>query len=213
MPPLPPASFAPPAPAAPEIPGLISSVPGISRPAATPPTTAPTTPPTMSAPSPGLVDRVPASVRPIPAPGADASSDDDEDPGDVERTRMVPDRGVPEESTPRGTGLEPSAMLHLWDGRRLTLTGTALIGRNPMARDGEPEPTHRLTLDDPTRSVSKTHLQVGVDDVGVWVKDRGSTNGTVASWEGARIQCPAHELTRVPLGARVAFGRYWFTVA
>ena len=103
-------------------------------------------------------------------------------------------------------------MLHLWDGRSLDLTGTALMGRNPTPRDAEPAPTHRLTIDDPTRSVSKTHLVVGVDARGVWLRDRGSTNGTVVQSEGSRVQCAPHVEVRVPPGARVAFGRYWFTV-
>ena len=182
------------------MPGLISAVPGISRPDARAPAPAPSGP---------LVDHVPDAVR----SGAGRSvAGESPLPGDlaedVESTRMVAERAAADVLPATG----PAAVLRLWDGRRLTLVGTALMGRNPTPRDGEQPPTHRLTLDDPVRSVSKTHLEVGVDAQGVWVRDRASTNGTVVGWDGARIPCPPHAQVRVPVGATVEFGRYWFTV-
>ena len=128
---------------------------------------------------------------------------------DLESTRMVAERtAVP--TAPQGA---PTAVLRLWDGRRLTLEGPALVGRNPTTRPGEPEPLHRLSIDDPSRSVSKTHLAIAVDLDGVSVTDRGSTNGTVVQHaDGSRVDCLPDAVVRVPRNATVRFGRYWFTV-
>lgn len=153
-----------------------------------------------------LVDHVPAVLRPATAPDGAPG----ELPDDVESTHLVAERtAVP--TAPVGG---PTAVLRLWDGRRLTLEGLALVGRNPTTRPGEAEPLHRLTLDDPTRSVSKTHVAIGVDADGVWVTDRGSTNGTVVQGaDGSRVECTPDVAVRVPRGATVRLGRYWFTVA
>lgn len=179
----------------PELPALISSVPGVTRSATPDPPAAPlidrVPPAALAAPAVQPVDRV-LSAAPVPP------------------AQVVPPVLPAVSATPADAA--PSAVLHLWDGRSLDLTGTALMGRNPTPRDAEPAPTHRLTIDDPTRSVSKTHLVVGVDARGVWLRDRGSTNGTVVQSEGSRVQCAPHVEVRVPPGARVAFGRYWFTV-
>ncbi|MEK8225709.1 FHA domain-containing protein [Oerskovia sp. M15] len=45
-----------------------------------------------------------------------------------------------------------------------------------------------VRVDDPTRSVSKTHAELGFDAGGLWVQDRGSTNGTVLTRPGAAPQ-------------------------
>ena len=104
-------------------------------------------------------------------------------------------------------------MLVLWDGTRLTLTGMALVGRNPARHDDEPMPEHLVRVPDDRRSVSKTHVAVGVDGHGVWVRDRGSTNGTVLTLpDGQQILCAAEHQVRAPKGATVSFGDYWLTV-
>lgn len=215
---------------------MITSVPGMGRPASPDGPGSPTSPAgPFAATVPGLapagavpagpagaatgplVDCVPESVRAPSGRSVAGESPLTEDlADDVESTRLVAERAAAA-AAQAAPDAGPSAVLRLWDGRRLTLTGTALMGRNPTPHDGEPAPTHRLTLDDPVRSVSKTHLEVGVDADGVWVRDRASTNGTVVSGvvsgEDLRVQCPPREKVRVPRGATVAFGRYWFTVS
>jgi FHA domain len=98
------------------------------------------------------------------------------------------------------------AHLALDDGRTVTVTSTALLGRHPAPRPGE-NPGALVIVTDPQRSVSKTHLAVGLDDAGVWVADRGSTNGTVVTLpDGQRILCVPERRVRLALGASVAFG-------
>ena len=103
--------------------------------------------------------------------------------------------------------------LDLSDGRRLTIRGPALIGRAPVAAPGE-EIAQLVTVHDPARSVSTTHVALGVDDSGAWIVDRGSTNGTVVTLpDGQQILCVPWQRVKVPVGARVRFGDASFLVA
>jgi len=124
---------------------------------------------------------------------------------ELEQTRYAPLRPDerPDES-PAASGVDPAtADLELSDGRVVTLTGSLLVGRNPGGGDG----SQLIQVDDPGRSVSKTHLQVGLDASGVWVADRGSTNGTIVTLaDGAQIVCGPGQRVRLPAGATVSFG-------
>lgn len=100
-------------------------------------------------------------------------------------------------------------VLELWDGRRVPLTGLALVGRAPGPRPTDPRPEHLLSVRDPARAVSKTHLALGVDASGVWVRDHGSVNGTVVVLpDGVRVPCPPERRVRIPQGAAIAFGGF-----
>jgi uncharacterized RDD family membrane protein YckC len=163
---------------------------------APPPVTAP--PPVAAAPPaprvisavPGLVDDVPGIGS--PAPAAPVGVRDDDDP---ELTRMPVRRGA-------GTGT-----WHLdVAGHRLEVRGPGLLGRDPQPRAGE-EVVHLVPVEDPQRSLSKTHLQFGLDDGGLWVRDRGSTNGTaVRTPDGARQACPPDTPVQVRAGSTLLIG-------
>lgn len=145
----------------------------------------------------GLVQAVPGEAGPC------APLDDD-----VESTRLRPARS----KVPSLPACPARATLLLTDGRRIPLSGTALVGRAPVPRPGEDDVV-LVTIADPTRSVSKTHLAIGVDAGGVWVRDRASTNGTVVTLaDGQQILCAAGQQVRLPGGASVAFGDYGLTV-
>ncbi len=91
-------------------------------------------------------------------------------------------------------------------GEEATLDRLLIIGRAPTrgAQDGHAEV---LTVNDPTLSVSKTHLAVEVDDAGLWVTDRNSTNGTwIDDGRGALRPVPAGERTVIAPSARVLIG-------
>jgi uncharacterized RDD family membrane protein YckC len=198
--------------------GIISSVPGARPSAATSQPASQASTPPAPAPVPAAAsvpaeETTPSSVVASAAAAAAAALSGPaplED--DVEHTRLTSAsrRAVPEapyrDSSPRAT-------LHLWDDRRLTLDGTALVGRNPAPREGEQNPDRLLRVPDPARSVSKTHLALGVDADGAWLRDRNSTNGTVVTLpDGQQILCAPEQKVRVPSGASVAFGDFWFTV-
>jgi len=102
-------------------------------------------------------------------------------------------------------------VLELETGRRVTVTGSALIGRNPQAT-GE-GPVVLVAVEDPTRSVSKTHAEMGVDAGGIWLVDRGSTNGTVLTRPGSAPQVlEAGVRVPVTVGAVVQVGDRRLTV-
>lgn len=172
--------------------------------------------PAHRTPAPQEVDLVkspsPSRIVP-PAPyeqvGAPFRALDDE----VERTRLREAR-TKVAYAPSRAQTRPRATLLLWDNRVVVLEGTALVGRNPSPREGEALPVQVIAVVDRGRSVSKTHLAMGVDHEGVWLRDRNSTNGTVVTLEdGQQILCAPEQKVRVPVGASVAFGDYWLTVA
>lgn len=132
---------------------------------------------------------------------------------EVEHTRLREARSKVAYAPTRAQ-TRPRATLLLWDNRVVVLEGTALVGRNPSPREGEALPVQVIAVVDRGRSVSKTHLAIGVDADGVWLRDRNSTNGTVVTLEdGQQILCAPEQMVRVPVGASVAFGDYWLTVA
>ena len=101
-------------------------------------------------------------------------------------------------------------VLRLSDGRRLPLRGMTLLGRHPQP-DGNEIITDLITVDDPRRSVSKTHLLVGMDSRGLFVQDRRSTNGTIVTLgDDQQILCAPGQTIRVPSGATVSFGDFSF---
>jgi S-adenosylhomocysteine hydrolase len=64
------------------------------------------------------------------------------------------------------------------DGSTVIVPGFGLIGRMPEAAPGQSADV-LLTLEDPQRLLSKTHLAFGSEAGAVWVADQGSSNGTV----------------------------------
>lgn len=64
------------------------------------------------------------------------------------------------------------------DGRRVEVTGTVLLGRDPgsLAQHRGARP---VALADPSMQLSKTHMAVGVDGDALWAEDCNSTNGIV----------------------------------
>lgn len=98
-----------------------------------------------------------------------------------------------------------TVVLELESGARHVIDGPALVGRNPQAADGSP--TILVRVEDPTRSVSKNHAELGVDPAGLWLTDRGSTNGTVVSAPGRSPQvAEPGARVRVPMGSTIHVG-------
>ena len=98
------------------------------------------------------------------------------------------------------------------DGRRIAVDGLVLLGRNPQPKAGE-EDAQLIKIADETRTVSKSHLAVGVDAGGIYIVDRGSTNGsTVSTTNGMSSRCRAGEMVRVGDGAIVSIGDHWLEI-
>ncbi|AGW41401.1 hypothetical protein O159_13250 [Leifsonia xyli subsp. cynodontis DSM 46306] len=98
-------------------------------------------------------------------------------------------------------------------GESVVVRGSGLLGRRPIAQPGE-QVDQLVILSDPTRSVSKTHLQFGLEGADLWICDRYSGNGTVARPLGSVArQCEAGRRYRVTRGTRVDIGDQWFDVS
>ena len=108
--------------------------------------------------------------------------------------------------------LAPRWSAVLDDGRQLDVRGLVLLGRNPQPSPGEETAELVKVLDD-TRTVSKTHLSLEVQEGGLVVVDRGSTNGsTVTTPQGRTRRCTAWSPLEVPDGSVVSMGDHWLTV-
>ncbi|WP_224091998.1 MULTISPECIES: RDD family protein [unclassified Arthrobacter] len=145
--------------------------------------------PSMSAAQPVSAPRQVSNPR--PAPVAPAHPDDD-----VEKTQMRP-----------GTARAEAVLrIRVDDGQDVELGGTVLVGRNPAPQPGEAA-EQLLSVSDPGRSISKTHLHLRVDGDGVWVTDRNSTNGSaVTTPDGLQTRLHPGEAVFVRPGSTVHFG-------
>lgn len=103
--------------------------------------------------------------------------------------------------------------VRLDDGREVDLTVTVLLGRNPQRSADDPEEVHLVPASGDGRMISRTHVLIGTDPRGVYVVDRGSTNGTALVTDGGELD-PAPEGTQVRVreGQQVSYGNRWFTV-
>ena len=98
------------------------------------------------------------------------------------------------------------------DGREIVVRGLVLLGRNPQPEEGETD-AQLVKLPDESRTVSKTHLALGVDDAGLFVVDRGSTNGSTITPPG-QPTVPVGPFHAVPVseGSVVSIGDHWVRI-
>lgn len=182
------ASPAPSSPAEPPLPAprFFSDDPPAPRPPATDDPTASDAAPEVKPP----VRRAP------PAPEPDGDIDD------LEATRIVAALG-------RGDRF----VLQFSTGESVTVYGAGLVGRNPVPEQGE-HFDHLVRVLDPTRSVSKTHLEIGQQGGAFWVRDRYSGNGTVVREpDRPSYRCDPGKRHLIVRGTRVDIGEQFFIVS
>ncbi|NNH06342.1 FHA domain-containing protein, partial [Cellulomonas fimi] len=144
--------------------------------------------------------------------------------GSVQQT--APPRPRPASASPAGTAApavpQPTApaprpvpsryLLTLDTGDVWTVHGQGLVGRAPQVREGERH-DHLIAIEDPERSLSRTHAVFGVARTGFWVRDAGSGNGTVLVLpSGQAVTVTAEQAVTVPSGSTVRIGGRAFTV-
>ena len=104
------------------------------------------------------------------------------------------------------------AVLEFTTGDIATIDGTALVGRRPTPHDDE-DVDQLIIINDPGRSVSKTHFMAGWRDGEFWITDRESGNGTTVSHDEQDAvplrRDTAHTLVT---GDRVTIGDHAFNV-
>ncbi|WP_129591429.1 RDD family protein [Actinomyces sp. oral taxon 897] len=147
-----------------------------------------------------------------PAPAPISGSSPAAAPLAAQEPREEPDADQAHRSPAQApTQAGPIPYLVVDSGERLPVDGTVLVlGRAPSTS----EPGQRLvTLSDPTRSLSRTHLRVGCSKHGVWVEDAFSANGThVRMRDGASYFLPRGERVEVPFGTVLLLGERRLTI-
>ncbi|TDE91728.1 FHA domain-containing protein [Occultella glacieicola] len=156
----------------------------------------------------------------LPAPGAgDASAQLPEhtffpraaEPAQVPGLTDAPDAGAG--SDRRGGSPSAVYVLTMDDGATVTVTGSGLLGRRPQAPAGE-RYDHLVAIDDPGRSLSRTHARIGIEDGELWVEDRGSANGTlVVAPDGTQARAFPGKRVVVPEDGSIELGERVITVA
>ena len=133
-------------------------------------------------------------------PAADAAS--------VGIRPVVPAAAAPEPpAAPVARRAQPAAFLVTLDtGEIMSVTGPGLIGRAPRPAPGE-RCDHVVVVEDPERSVSRTHARFGIEDGTFWVSDAGSGNGTTLRLPGGRVvPVPTDQRVLVPSGSTIQVG-------
>jgi hypothetical protein len=172
-------------------------------------------------PGPAIAGPAP-TVRSVPLPDAFSAARRDESaashqPGVFEasgapREPVASDRpsAADEPAASRQSGQPAAFTLSFSTGERVSITGSGLLGRRPIAQPGE-DPEHMVAIADTGRSVSKTHLEFGVEAGEFWICDRYSGNGTVVvPPSGAPRRSEPGRRYRVERGARVEIGDQYF---
>jgi hypothetical protein len=145
------------------------------------------------------VEPVPRASAPAPQPEPVAAAPDY---SDLDETRIV-------DRTARGERF----VLQFSTGESVSVSGTGLVGRNPISEPGEYF-DNLVTIVDPGKSVSKTHLEFGQDAGAFWISDRFSGNGTVVREpDGLPKRCDAGKRYRILRGSRVDIGEQFFIVS
>ncbi len=163
-----------------------------------------------SAPAPSTPVAVPVAVAGDPAIGPDLA------PLAAEPLEAA---GVAEDETApvAATNGAHRTILDGWvaeldDGRVFPVRGLVLLGRNPQPSDGEAD-AELVKLPDESRTVSKTHLALGVDDAGLFIVDRGSTNGSTVTPPGQpTAPVGAFSAVSVSEGSVVSIGDHWVRI-
>ncbi|MGX5681282.1 zinc-ribbon domain-containing protein [Schumannella luteola] len=160
-------------------------------------------PASREAPTPTPAPVVEAPLTPEPVVPVPMSADPvDEEIDDIDDTRIVSpgaraDRFVLQFST----------------GESVTVSGAGLLGRNPMPEPGEYFDA-LVTISDPGKSVSKTHLEFGQEGGSFWVSDRYSGNGTIVREpDRPSRRCEPGKRYRIVRGTRVDIGEQFFVVS
>jgi serine/threonine protein phosphatase PrpC len=126
-------------------------------------------------------------------------------PGRSVVPRSCASRTTATASQPKTKPDRPLIQLEFDHGSTVVVRGRGLIGRDPVPASGE-RVEHLLTLADDTLSVSRTHLEFGIEESGLWIRDRSSTNGSAIEMEGRRIPIEPGLRVPAPAGCTIHLG-------
>ncbi|SMQ68054.1 zinc-ribbon domain-containing protein [Agreia sp. VKM Ac-1783] len=119
---------------------------------------------------------------------------------------------APAKAAPRSPAAPAVFRLIFSTGENAVVAGPGLIGRNPVVREDEGR-LEIVRVVDPQLSVSKTHLEFGIENGMFWVSDRHSGNGTSISVSGEEsVEALPGERYGVARGTRIRIGEQYFDV-
>ena len=173
--------------------GLITAVPGISHVDPTPPSQP--DPPIGQPARPGGQGAYFGPLAPEPAVSPAAAPAPAPAPVPVPRPAPAPAPLIGLIPNSPVIDQDQAIALVFDNGLNVKVTGYGVVGRQPEAKPGQ-NAVHVLPIDDPAKSVSKTHLEFGLDGQAFWVRDRGSTNGS-------RLEDPSGTTTELAPGQQV----------
>ena len=156
-----------------------------------------------------VIDSVPDAVRaPEPQPEPQPQSEAESPNHDGSGADADDEAGYTRLRTPAPDGLH----LEFDDQKCIELDGSILLGRNPAHGDGDVG-VRLVVLDDPERSVSKTHLLIQPGAGCIWVTDRGSANGSsIVDAQGAVRALEPGKPEQALVGQTVYLGDRYFYV-
>lgn len=180
---------------------------------ATPPP--PVAPPAFPSPQPPTQPLAPAAPQRMAPPMAEPAVSQSR--GSIPMIRPTPPASgsriadqalIPEPVNPAAS--LPRAWATLDSGQRIELSAVMVFGRDPSLSSPD---ERAVAVPDPTRSVSRTHLRLGVDEQGLWLEDADSANGTtIIGPDGRPCPAPSGVKVRISSGTEILIGDRRFTV-
>lgn len=152
--------------------------------------------PSLIGPPPGLVSPPPVSVESTPA-----TRDEPEPASEIDEFTRLAARNIP---TNAQWTLTPEF------GAERAVQGPVLVGRDPDVSLSQG--ANAWALDDPDKTVSKTHAFLGVDDDAMWVEDWNSTNGVLVRRDGQEIELDPGQRFTLESGDELYLGDFLLTV-
>ncbi len=115
-------------------------------------------------------------------------------------------------ATPREKPVARGWRLTLDDGQSILVEGAIVLGRDPAEVSAHPHAT-RVPVQDPARSVSKTHALLDLDGTTLSAIDLGSTNGvSILAPDGGVIDLEPGARGILESGSRLILGDFGATV-
>lgn len=121
----------------------------------------------------------------------------------------------PNHTSPPNSAAQPSEASHRFvlhndtTGQNITVSRNTLLGRKPSLNSLQGFTTARI--DDPTRTTSRTHATLSIDDHGrLWIEDCDSLNGTYIIRGSHETQVPAGTPMRLDVPATIRLGDLFF---
>ncbi|WP_061962978.1 FHA domain-containing protein [Demequina aurantiaca] len=166
--------------------------------------------PVESSGSSNLDPAAPLSSPPTPSSPPVPSSRDQASPSAQVQPASAPGSGHAAASPEPDSRGDLLLVFDTGQREQVPLTSGIVLGRNPSPI----EPTdHAIVVEDPEKTVSRTHLRIEHTRGRTWVMDNGSANGThLIDDTGHTTALAAHERTVLEDGTRVRIGQRAFSI-